>query len=107
MRRTRGSPTRPGPATRRTSRCGRATRRLGEDLLAAGRGNPRTDQKAALAVGFAFDALAPTNVLPGNPAALKKAFETGGGSVLAGTRNFASDLVRNGGRPRQVDTSSF
>jgi polyhydroxyalkanoate synthase subunit PhaC len=58
-------------------------------------------------MGFAFDALAPTNFLPGNPAALKKAFDTGGGSVLAGTRNFASDLVRNGGRPRQVDTSSF
>ena len=84
-----------------------ATRQLGEDLLAAGRGDRLRDQKAQLALGFAFDALAPTNFLPGNPAALKKAFETGGGSVLAGARNFAGDLVRNGGRPRQVDTSSF
>jgi polyhydroxyalkanoate synthase len=84
-----------------------ATRRLGEDLLDAGRGDPLTDQKAELALGFAFDALAPTNFLPGNPAALKKAFETGGASVLAGARNFASDLVHNGGRPRQVDASSF
>ena len=84
-----------------------ATRRLGEDLLDAGRGDPLRDQKARLAMGFAFDTLAPTNFLPGNPAALKKAFDTGGGSVLAGTRNFASDLVHNGGRPRQVDTSSF
>ena len=58
-------------------------------------------------MGFAFDALAPTNFLPRNPAALKKAFETGGGSVLAGARNFVDDLVHNGGRPRQVDTSSF
>ncbi len=84
-----------------------ATRRLSEELLAAGRGDPLTDQKAQLAMGFAFDALAPTNFLPTNPAALKKAFDTGGASVLAGTRNFLDDLERNGGRPRQVDTSSF
>ena len=84
-----------------------ATRRLGEELLAAGRGDPLTDQKAQLAMGFAFDALAPTNFLPTNPAALKKAFDTGGASVLAGGRNFLDDLERNGGRPRQVDTSSF
>jgi polyhydroxyalkanoate synthase len=84
-----------------------ATRRLGEDLLAAGRGDPLTDQKAQLAVSFAFDALAPTNFLPTNPAALKKAFDTGGASVLAGARNFLDDLAHNGGRPRQVDTSSF
>jgi polyhydroxyalkanoate synthase len=84
-----------------------ATRRLGEELLAAGHGDPRTDAKAQLAVGFAFDALAPTNFLPTNPAALKKAFDTGGASVLAGARNFADDLAHNRGRPRQVDTSSF
>ncbi len=84
-----------------------ATRRLGEDLLAAGRGNPVTDQKARLAVGLAFDAVAPTNFLPTNPAALKRAFETGGASVAAGSRNFLDDLVHNHGRPRQVDTSPF
>jgi polyhydroxyalkanoate synthase len=84
-----------------------AARRLGEELLAAGRGDPLTDQKAGLALGFFFDALAPTNFLAGNPAALKKAFETGGGSVLAGARNLLDDVAHNGGRPRQVDTSSF
>jgi polyhydroxyalkanoate synthase len=84
-----------------------ATRRLATDLLAAGRGEPAADQKAALAVGFAFDALAPTNFLLTNPAALKKAFETGGASVVAGTRNMFDDIAHNGGRPRQVDTSSF
>ena len=82
-------------------------RRLGEDLLAAGRGDPVTDEKAKLAVGFAFDALAPTNFLATNPAAVKRAFETGGASVLAGARNFLDDLARNGGRPRQVDTAPF
>jgi len=85
----------------------RAAWRLADDLLAAGRGDPLSDQKAELAVHFALDALAPTNFLLTNPAALKRAFETGGASVLAGARNFLDDLVHNGGRPRQVDTSAF
>jgi polyhydroxyalkanoate synthase len=84
-----------------------AARRLAGDLLTAGHGDLRADQKAQLAVGFAFDALAPTNFLATNPAALKKAFETGGASVLAGTRNMLDDLARNGGRPRQVDRTPF
>jgi polyhydroxyalkanoate synthase len=74
--------------------CGRrilAARRLSEDLLAAGRGDPLADQKAQLAVGFSFDALAPTNFLATNPAALKKAFETGGASLLAGAGNLLDD----------------
>jgi polyhydroxyalkanoate synthase len=84
-----------------------AARRLSEDLLAAGRGGPMADQKAQLAVGFSFDALAPTNFLATNPAALKQAFETGGASLLAGARNLLDDLAHNGGRPRQVDTAPF
>jgi polyhydroxyalkanoate synthase subunit PhaC len=84
-----------------------ASRRLSEELLAAGQGDPVTDQKAHLAVGLAFDALAPTNFLPTNPAALKRAFETGGVSVAAGARNFLDDVAHNRGRPRQVDTTPF
>jgi polyhydroxyalkanoate synthase len=84
-----------------------AARRLGEDLLAAGQGDRVTDQKARLAVGLAFDALAPTNFLPTNPAALKRAYDTAGASVAAGFRNFLDDLVHNQGRPRQVDTTPF
>ena len=69
-----------------TSRCGRPTWRQAARRGPAGRGqgDPLTDQKAQLAMGFAFDALAPTNFLATNPAALKKAFDTGGASVLAG-----------------------
>ncbi len=84
-----------------------AARRLAEDLLAAGRGEPVTDQKARFAVGLAFDALAPTNFLVTNPAAAKRAYESGGASALAGARNFLDDLARNDGRPRQVDTTPF
>src|ERR1022692_219113 len=84
-----------------------AAGRLAADLRAAGAGDAVADAKAELTVGFLLDALAPTNFLLTNPAAVKRAMETGGASLAAGARNFLDDLLRNGGRPRQVDTSSF
>jgi polyhydroxyalkanoate synthase len=84
-----------------------AASQLSRDLLAAGAGDTVADAKAALAAGFLLDALAPTNFLLTNPAAIKRAMETGGASLAAGARNFVGDLLSNGGRPRQVDTSSF
>jgi polyhydroxyalkanoate synthase len=48
----------------------------------------------------------PTNFLFTNPAALKRAFETGGLSVLRGGRNMARDLAR-GGMPQMVDREPF
>jgi polyhydroxyalkanoate synthase subunit PhaC len=80
---------------------------LNRDLLAAGAGDPKADLKAELATGFLLDALAPTNLLFTNPAALKRAFETGGTSLAAGAANFLYDLRTNGGRPRQVDMRPF
>ena len=84
-----------------------AAAELANDLLAAGRGNPVTDAKAQLASDLMIAALAPTNYLATNPAALKRAFETAGASVLAGTRNFLDDLRNNRGMPRQVDIRPF
>jgi polyhydroxyalkanoate synthase len=84
-----------------------AASRLANDLLEAGAGNAMDDAKAALAIGFLMDALAPTNFLPTNPAALKRAFETGGASLVAGASHFVDDMLNNGGRPRQVDTRPF
>ena len=84
-----------------------ATCQLADDVLAAGAGDPKSDAKARLAADLMLAALAPTNFLLTNPAAVKRAFETGGASVLAGTRNFLGDLTRNQGRPRQVDTRPF
>ncbi|HTS97360.1 MAG TPA: alpha/beta fold hydrolase [Streptosporangiaceae bacterium] len=85
-----------------------ASVRLTQDLVAAGTGDDaKTDAKAGLATGFLLDALAPTNFLFLNPAALKRVFETGGASLMAGTANFLDDLWHNGGRPRQVDTRPF
>ena len=84
-----------------------ATSQLVSDLLEAGSGDATDDAKARLAAGFLVDAIAPTNFLLTNPAALKRAFETSGASVAAGARQFADDLVNNNGRPRQVDTRPF
>jgi polyhydroxyalkanoate synthase subunit PhaC len=81
--------------------------RLADDLLAAGRRDPVADVKARLASDLMLAALAPTNYLATNPAALKRAFETGGASVVAGARNFLDDLRNNSGLPRQVDTRPF
>jgi polyhydroxyalkanoate synthase subunit PhaC len=80
---------------------------LTDDLLAVGRGDRVTDAKARLASDLVLAALAPTNYLATNPAALKRAFETGGASLLAGARNFLDDLRNNNGMPRQVDTRPF
>jgi polyhydroxyalkanoate synthase len=66
-----------------------------------------TDAKARLISDLMLAALAPTNFFATNPAALKRAFETGGASVLAGALNFLSDVRNNGGMPRQVDTRPF
>lgn len=44
------------------------------------------------------DAFAPSNFLLSNPAALRKAVETNGESILKGAENFAADLARGGGQ---------
>ncbi|MEV8311855.1 alpha/beta fold hydrolase [Streptomyces flavidovirens] len=48
------------------------------------------------------DALAPTNFLLGNPAALRRAVETRGASLVRGAGNFLDDLVRRRGRPTKT-----
>ena len=63
--------------------------------------------KARFAAQFILDALAPTNTLLGNPAALRKAFDTGGKSIVRGLRNMVHDVRHNGGWPAQVDSSGF
>ena len=81
--------------------------RLAQDLVEAGAGSRPEARKLRLVAEIVVDALAPTNVLPGNPAALKRAFETGGASLFRGARNFVTDVVTNKGMPRQVDRSAF
>lgn len=81
--------------------------RLVEDLLQLAELEELWAGKARFALQMLVDALAPTNFLPGNPAALKRAFDTGGLSLARGLRNFVTDLATNGGLPRKVDRSAF
>jgi poly[(R)-3-hydroxyalkanoate] polymerase subunit PhaC len=83
------------------------TSQLLRDLVEAAALEPARRVKAEFAVEHLVDAFAPTNFLVGNPAAMKRAFETGGLSLARGLRNFAEDLERNGGWPRQVDPAAF
>ncbi len=64
-------------------------------------------ERARFAVRVLTSTAAPTNTPLGNPAVLKRAFETGGGSVVRGLRNALSDLRHNGGMPSQTDRSAF
>ena len=67
----------------------------------------RPTDKARFLLNIMSSAAAPTNTLAGNPAALKRAFETGGGSLRRGASNWWRDLRHNGGMPATVDRSAF
>ena len=87
-----------------------AWRKAMNDLVDIGghaNGDWKTASQERFGVTLLTEALAPTNLLPTNPAALKRAFETGGASLLNGLRNFIDDVVNNGGMPSQVDKRPF
>lgn len=69
------------------------------------------DDKEAERAGFLMsqisDAIAPTNFLLGNPAALKRAIDTGGRSLLKGAQNLLSDIRKGRPVPSQVDDRAF
>jgi polyhydroxyalkanoate synthase subunit PhaC len=65
----------------------------------------RNVERARFALTALTSTLAPTNTFWGNPAALRRAVDTGGRSVVRGLRNLADDLAHNGGLPQQTDRS--
>ncbi|EKS69605.1 MULTISPECIES: alpha/beta fold hydrolase [Caballeronia] len=64
-------------------------------------------ERAQFVMSLLTDALAPTNTLAGNPAALRKLVDTRGASVVAGMRNMLTDTLNNKGMPSQVDKRAF
>lgn len=76
------------------------------DLIDKTAFDARTKEQARFITSLWTGALAPSNWLL-NPTALKRAVDTGGGSMVGGIRNMLSDLVSNGGMPSQVDKSAF
>ena len=81
--------------------------RLVDELLDTAGVSGTREAKARFAAKFLVDALAPTNTFAGNPAAVRKAFDTGGKSIGRGLKNWVHDLRHNGGWPSQVDSSGF
>jgi polyhydroxyalkanoate synthase subunit PhaC len=64
-------------------------------------------RRAQFVMSLLTEASAPTNTLPGNPAALKAALESGGLSLANGLCNLLNDLTTNNAMPAQVDKSKF
>jgi polyhydroxyalkanoate synthase subunit PhaC len=64
-------------------------------------------ERARFALSLIREAMAPTNFFLGNPAAIKRSFDTGGGSVRKGLANLAGDMLHNRGMPTMVDTKPF
>jgi len=68
----------------------------------------KTDQgRARFFASLVTDALAPSNFVLGNPAALRKVLDTGGANLVRGVRNLVHDMRHNHGLPQQVDRTPF
>ncbi len=82
-------------------------RQHAQQLIDQSRLPEATRRKARFAITMMMDALAPSNVPWLNPAVIKEALDTGGGSLTKGMAAFLDDIKNNGGYPKQVDASSF
>jgi polyhydroxyalkanoate synthase subunit PhaC len=69
-------------------------------------GSWQNKARARFATDVITAALSPTNYLGTNPAALRRAIETGGLSLTAGAQNMLKDLAR-GGMPSMIDRNKF
>jgi polyhydroxyalkanoate synthase subunit PhaC len=69
-------------------------------------GSWQNKARARFAADVITAALSPTNYLGTNPAAMRRAIETGGMSLVAGAQNMLNDLAR-GGMPSMVDRKQF
>src|SRR6266852_7232424 len=63
--------------------------------------------RARFVLSLFADTVAPTNTLLGNPAAMKKMYETGGASLVRGLTHMLEDLANDGGLPSQVNMKAF
>ena len=59
-------------------------------------------ERARFVLSLYADTVTPTNTLLGNPAAMKKMYETSGASLVRGLTHILEGLTNNGGLPTQV-----
>jgi polyhydroxyalkanoate synthase subunit PhaC len=69
--------------------------------------DPKETGRAKFLLTQISEALAPTNFLLSNPAAIKAAIDSGGKTLLDGYHNFLKDIVERRPVPSQVDFRSF
>jgi polyhydroxyalkanoate synthase len=77
------------------------------DAVAASHPDWRSRERDRFLAGIVTSALAPTNTLLGNPAALRRALETNGQSLLQGAQNLTRDVLRKQALPAQVKPGQF
>ncbi|KDR43969.1 poly(R)-hydroxyalkanoic acid synthase [Caballeronia glathei] len=77
------------------------------DLVDRSALDDRSKERAQFVTSLVTDALAPTNTLAGNPAALRRMLESGGASLVCGLSNALSDTLTNQCMPAQVDKRAF
>jgi polyhydroxyalkanoate synthase len=78
-----------------------------DDFIAGTSLDNISKQRARFVISMLSDAVSPTNMLLGNPAAMRKAVDTGGKSLVDGMKNLITDLTHNRGMPSQVDMTAF
>ena len=81
--------------------------RLVGDILDASEVDETTEHRMGFLADVVMDSLAPTNNFWTNPAAMKRALDTGGASVMRGMQTFMDDVAKNKGMPRRIDPDAF
>jgi polyhydroxyalkanoate synthase subunit PhaC len=95
------------PLLRRTMQAYLAAAQTAEGVVAAAGLDEADSERVGFVLTNLIDALAPSNNPLLNPAALKAALDTGGGSILAGLRNFLTDMAVPPRVPSMVEPNAF
>jgi polyhydroxyalkanoate synthase len=95
------------PFFRRVMQAYLATGAALDGLISDARLDIQTERRVRFPVENVYDALAPTNFIWSNPAAMKAAVSTRGASFVRGAGHLASDMRTPPRLPAMVDTSKF
>jgi poly[(R)-3-hydroxyalkanoate] polymerase subunit PhaC len=95
------------PLLRRVLQAYLTAAQTAEGVVAAADLNWADAERVGFALTNLLDALAPSNSPVLNPAAVKAAIDTGGGSTLAGLRHFISDMAAPPRVPSMVEPDAF
>src|SRR5580658_5309694 len=95
------------PLLRRSMQAYLAAAGIAEGLVAEAGLDGADAERVGFVVTNLIDALSPSNNPLLNPAAVKAAVDTGGGSILAGLRHFVSDMAVPPRVPTMVEPDAF